>query len=103
VPRVLFNGRNLFLETIIGRIGKRLNSKGKKIVSVDWFQAMDYCKWLAKQLKSINEISHQIKDLLHNKEWHLTLPSEAEWEKAARGSDGRIYPWGNTFDGDRLN
>ena len=49
------------------------------IANVNWFQAVEFCEWISKI--SNNEIQ---------------LPSEAQWEKAARGTDGRKYPWGET-------
>lgn len=50
------------------------------VSGVSWYDAMAYCEWLHEETKR-----------------PYTLPSEAQWERAARGIDGRFYPWGNDW------
>jgi formylglycine-generating enzyme required for sulfatase activity len=56
------------------------------VVGLTWKEARAYTDWLSK---------------LTGQRWRL--PTEAEWEKAARGTDQRIYPWGNEWDSTRAN
>ncbi len=56
------------------------------VVMVSWSETLAFCEWLSQMTRR-----------------HFRLPTEAEWEKAARGTAGRIFPWGNTWSDKRLN
>ncbi|CAG0967918.1 partial Hercynine oxygenase, partial [Gammaproteobacteria bacterium] len=74
---------------------EQLRHPNRPVVGISWFEAVAYCSWRTFRPASTDELPIG---------FCIRLPTEAEWEWAARGSEARLYPWGQEgCNSERLN
>jgi formylglycine-generating enzyme required for sulfatase activity len=64
------------------------------VVGVTWYGAMAFCRWLTERLREVGALPG---------DGAVSLPTEAQWRKAAQGPQARAYPWGDSPDPNRAN
>jgi formylglycine-generating enzyme required for sulfatase activity len=64
----------------------RFNAPNQPVIGLSWYECVAFCKWLSANIGQL-----------------VRLPTEAEWERGARGEGGSVYPWGDDPDATRLN
>lgn len=85
------SSHNFGIELAAGsrRVDEEADLTNCPVVRVCWYEALAYSRWLNEQWLAAGKLQT---------DWKIRLASEAEWEKAARGPDGREYPWGSEAD-----
>lgn len=73
---------------VIGWDGQKVSDgiEDHPVAGATWFEALAYCQWISQKTGR-----------------RYTVPNEAQWEKACRGINGGVYPWGDEFDSARCN